>query len=73
MPSDRKQINVRVEPDTELLIERLIPAVRSRLGLPISQSDLIRLALQSLAREYLTEEPEEEAPPRPRGKPRRGK
>lgn len=52
MPSDRRQINVRVDEQTEALLGRLIVEAGRRTGLDVSQSDVFRLALQALAREY---------------------
>lgn len=53
MPSDRKQLNVRVDPDVEDLVEQLIPAVTAALGVKVSQSDLFRLGMKELAAKYL--------------------
>ena len=63
MPSDRKQVNVRVDGETEDLMQRLIPAVSAAIGLPISQSDLFRLGLLELERKYLAGGSTPAAPP----------
>ncbi|VTR95252.1 unnamed protein product [Gemmata massiliana] len=61
MPSERKQINVRVDDETEELIPRLIRSVTAALGIKVSQSDLFRLGLRELAQKY---------PPAPEASPR---
>lgn len=53
MPSDRKQLNVRVDDETEDLVEQLLPAVTAALGVKVSQSDLFRLGMKELAAKYL--------------------
>ena len=57
MPSMNKQINVRVDPETEELVEQLIPALSQALGLKVSQSDLFRMGLHALKKQYLDEIP----------------
>lgn len=49
----RKQINVRVDAATEELIERLKPAVAAALGVDITATDLVRLGMQAMAKQYL--------------------
>ena len=58
MPSKLPQLNVRLDPDTEETVKRLIPAITSALGLKVSQSDLFRLGVQELRKKYLADEPE---------------
>ena len=53
MPSDRKQINVRADSETEELMNRLIPVVSAAIGLKVNQSDLFRLGLVALKKQYL--------------------
>jgi len=53
MPSDRKQINVRLDQETEKRVERLLPAVTAALGIKVSQSDLFRLGMIELERKFL--------------------
>ncbi len=68
MPSSRKQINIRATEEDLELVEALTGRVHARLGLRPSQSDLFRLALAALAREYLVQQ----APPaEPKPKKRR--
>lgn len=72
MPSQRKQLNVRVDDATDDLIERLRPAVSAAIGLEVSLADLVRLGMLELAKKYPPHPPE----PRPEGAgsaPKRGK
>lgn len=48
----RKQLNIRLDDETERLLALLVPQAKAATGLDVSQSDVVRLALQSLAREY---------------------
>lgn len=77
MPSDRKQINVRVDDEAAELMSRLIPVMSEAIGLPISQSDLFRLGLVELKKKYLEgkpaltqleEQPAAKTPGKPKGK-----
>lgn len=52
MPSERKQLNVRLDEEMEQLFAELMPKAGEATGLKVSQSDVIRLALRALAREY---------------------
>ena len=63
MPSDRKQINVRADAETEELMNRLIPAVSAAIGLKVNQSDLFRLGLIALRKQYLPEDEKPSATP----------
>lgn len=53
MPSDRKQLNVRMDDETEERVARLLPAVSEAIGLKVSQSDLFRLGMIELERKFL--------------------
>jgi hypothetical protein len=53
VPSDRKQLNIRMDPETEALVAELLPLAKAVTGLNVSQSDLFRLAIQALRREYV--------------------
>ncbi len=53
MPSDRKQINVRVDEEIELLLPALCRAVGEALGLTITNTDLFRMGVNELRRKYL--------------------
>lgn len=61
MPSNRKQINVRLDPETELRLASLIPRVSAALGLNVSQSDLFRLGLIELDKKFPPDESQTEA------------
>ncbi len=52
----RKQLNVRIDAEMESLFAELIPLASAATGLKVSQSDVVRLALQALAREYRAKE-----------------
>ena len=64
VPSKRKQVNVRVDAEAEELMNQLLVAVSARIGLEVSQSDLFRLGLLALKKEYLPAE----QPKKPKGK-----
>jgi hypothetical protein len=68
MPSNRKQMNVRLDDETEERIGRLLPVVSASVGLKLSQSDLVRLALIELERRHA-----DALPPIPEAAKRRGK
>ncbi len=51
----RKQINIRLDMDTEKLLEDLQPIVSKAIGLQVSQSDLFRLGMLELWKKYKTE------------------
>lgn len=61
MRNQRRQINFRADDETAELLTSLVGRVSAELGIPISQSDAIRLALRELAKRY-------EAPKRGKGK-----
>jgi hypothetical protein len=48
----RKQLNVRLDDDSETRLARLIPRVSQAVGLNLSQSDIIRLALLALEEKH---------------------
>ncbi len=54
MPSVRKQFNARLDPETADRIARLIPVISVAIGLPVSQSDLLRLGMIELEKVYGT-------------------
>jgi hypothetical protein len=62
MPSNRKQLNVRADEETEKRVERLLPLVSKALGLQVSRSDLFRLGMIELERKFGSEAA---APPEP--------
>lgn len=53
MPSKRPQLNIRLDPETEARVARLLPVARARTHLAVSQSDLFRLAMIALEEEYV--------------------
>ena len=52
MPSSKPQFNVRLSPAAIALVAELPAVVGAKLGITVSQADLIQMALVSLAREY---------------------
>jgi hypothetical protein len=56
MPSNRKQLNVRADEETEKRVERLLLLVSKALGLRVSRSDLFRLGMIELERKFGGEE-----------------
>ena len=71
MPSDRKQINMRVDGETEELLRGLVASCSAAIGLALSQSDVVRLALQELAKKYPPAAPEAKQPPAAAARTRR--
>lgn len=52
VPSDRKQINVRLDDETEERVARLLVSVSKSIGLKMSQSDLFRLGMIELEKRF---------------------
>jgi hypothetical protein len=52
MAQERKQFNMRLDDETAARIERLRVAEVQRLGMPVNNADLFRLALAALEREH---------------------
>lgn len=52
MGSDRKQFNIRISEDIEAQMERVRSAVSERIGMPVNNSDLFRMALFALEEKY---------------------
>lgn len=52
MTPRRKQLNVRLDEDSETRLARLIPVVSGAIGLNLSQSDIVRLALIALEEKH---------------------
>jgi hypothetical protein len=48
----RRQINVRLDLVSQRRLSRLLPMVSEAVGIDLSQSDLIRLALLELEKRY---------------------
>ena len=51
MPSKRAQLNVRMDDATKAEFERLQKDLSEKLGLELSQADVIKLAIRALSRE----------------------
>jgi hypothetical protein len=52
MPSDRKQFNIRLDPETVARVSRLLVRVSADFGIEVSQSDLFRLGMIELEKKY---------------------
>lgn len=58
MPSDRKQVNIRMDEEGLSRLGRLVITMRSALGLSsLSQSDVIMAGLVELEKRYPSAEP----------------
>jgi Arc/MetJ-type ribon-helix-helix transcriptional regulator len=72
MPSERRQLNVRLSEENEARLDRLVRTMRARLGIAVSKSDAIQAGLVELEKRYPAEAPEPEADkpsPKKRRKP----
>lgn len=66
MPSARRQVNVRLKPESEALLAALVQQMTAELGIDVSQSDVLSAGLVELRRKYLPRwsyQPEPEARP----------
>lgn len=52
MPSQRRQINVRLSEESEQRLKRLTQRMRVTLGIDVSQSDVIQAGLVELEKRY---------------------
>ena len=52
MPSDRRQLNVRLDPATSELWDAVLPRVQAALGVELSQAQVVALAVRALAEKY---------------------
>jgi hypothetical protein len=52
MPSERRQINVRLSEESEQRMKRLLESMRGALGIAVSQSDVIQAGLVELEKRY---------------------
>lgn len=52
MASKRKQINVRITEEGEARLASLVERMREKLGVDVSQSDVIHAGLKALERDY---------------------
>lgn len=75
MPSQRRQLNVRLSPEGEAMLEALAVAMRRELGINVSMSDVIQAGLSELRKKYLPDweysPPADAKPPRPPGRPKK--
>lgn len=51
MPSKRRQMNIRLDDETEAEFNRLRRDLSKKIGLELSQSAVFRLAVRALAKE----------------------
>lgn len=70
MPSDRQQLNVRLDPQSSELWPDLVERVKAALRLDLSQSQIVALALQALAEKYPAAAEPPPPPPAQTGKQR---
>jgi hypothetical protein len=56
----RKQINIRIDSQTEALLPQLRQAITKAIGLDVGHSDLFRMGLQELTKKYLPARPSDE-------------
>lgn len=68
MPSDRKQINVRVDDAVSTRFEELVAAMSAEMGTSVSQALVISVAITELHRKKTGKSSPPPAPPR-RGRP----
>jgi Arc/MetJ-type ribon-helix-helix transcriptional regulator len=52
MASTRKQLNVRLAPESEARLEALVRRMRRALGIEVSKSDVIQAGLAELEKRY---------------------
>lgn len=57
MPSKRRQFNVRPDEATWAVIDRLKPVVEARLGITLSYTDLLKLAMDALEAKCADDKP----------------
>jgi hypothetical protein len=57
VPSDRKQLNIRMDEETEARVARLLVSASEAIGLRVSQSDLFRLGMIELEKKYPADPP----------------
>jgi hypothetical protein len=53
MPSKRKQVNIRLSPQTELRLEQLVAALQAEWGIEVTHSDVLVAGMAELAKRYL--------------------
>jgi hypothetical protein len=68
VPSDRRQLNVRLDDESAARFDRLAAATAAAVGVELSQAQVIALALRALEEKY---PPPVSPPPAPATRPRR--
>lgn len=48
MPSDRRQLNVRLDKEASARFDRLLKSMSKQMGTPLTQAQLIAMALKAL-------------------------
>jgi hypothetical protein len=57
MAKKTKQINIRIDDDTDQILPQIREAISQSLGIDVTYSDVFRLAIAELRKKYLAEEP----------------
>lgn len=52
MPSNRKQLNIRLSDETEARLEGLMVSMHAALGIEVSKADVVQAALVELEKRY---------------------
>jgi hypothetical protein len=52
MPSERRQLNVRLSEESEARLKGLVERMRAALGINVSQSDVVQAGLVELEKRY---------------------
>lgn len=52
MPSQRRQINIRLSEESEARLHRLMDSMRTALGINVSQADVVQAGLVELEKRY---------------------
>lgn len=72
VPSSKPQFNVRLDPVAAALAAELPAVVEAKVGVVVTQADLIRMALIALAEKYARPVPRSPPPvTKPKTKPRK--
>jgi hypothetical protein len=73
--SKRRQVNVRLSPESEVRLAGLVARMRAALGIEVSQSDVLQAGLIELEKRYPPPpepEPRKAPPAEPKPRPRKG-
>jgi hypothetical protein len=52
MPSQKKQLNIRISEEGEARLKRLVESMKAALGIDVSQADVIQAGLVELEKRY---------------------